>query len=143
MVERELFISPPLVIPVTVLRCSRAPIFCAEGNDGAMKEHFLSSHLCRKAEVKPIRRISINSQQDPLRNTVPLVTSISRSLPILMLLLGSHSVPFLRLRAVSPSVVEECARVLYQLHVIVSIWSIPSEWGSLGYTYTHPSADDE
>jgi hypothetical protein len=43
---------------------------------------------------------------------LPFVTSISRSLPILMLLLGSHRIPLLRFRVISPAVVEKCTRVL-------------------------------
>ena len=70
---------------------------------------------CREAEVKPARRISIHSHRKAVENIIPLVTSISRSLSILMLLLGSHRIPLLRLCVVSPSVVEESARVLYQL----------------------------
>lgn len=56
--------------------------------------------------------VIIPNETQPRRDS-PLVASVSRGLPILMLLLGSHSVPLFGLGAVSPSVVEECARVLY------------------------------
>lgn len=74
---------------------------------------------------------------------MPLVTSVSRSLPILMLLLRSHRIPLLRLRVVSPSVVEERAWVLDQLQCFGQrLKLIFSERGVSRSTYTHPNADD-
>jgi hypothetical protein len=52
---------------------------------------------------------------DGIKSDIPFVTSISRSLPILVLLFGSHGIPLLGFRVVSPAVVEECTRVLDQL----------------------------
>ena len=87
-------------------------------------------------------KLVLKSLQDSAGGILPLVTSVSRGLPILMLLLGGHSVPLLRFGAVSPFVVEECTRVLYQLRCLVSIWRLYSG-GCWGYTYTHPNADNQ
>lgn len=62
MVEREYFIWLPLLNLAAVLQCSRAPTSCVEDDDETIEEHFFSSSLCRKAKVKPVYRISINSQ---------------------------------------------------------------------------------
>lgn len=85
----------------------------------------------------------LKSLQDAAGGILPLITSVSRGLPMLILLLGSHSVPLLRFGAVSPFVVEECARVLYQLRCLVSIWRLNSGGGTWRYTYTHPNADNQ
>lgn len=62
MAEREISMPPPLLILATGLQCSRASIFCVEDDDETIEEHVVSSSLCRKAEVKPVDHISINSQ---------------------------------------------------------------------------------
>jgi hypothetical protein len=74
-------------------------------------------------------------QNDRAGSDLPFITSISRSLPILMLLLGSHSIPLLRFCVVSPAVVEKCARVLDQLRITISFqWLIFHCPGILGVT---------
>jgi hypothetical protein len=77
--------------------------------------------------------------------TLPFVTSISRRLPILMLLLGSHSIPLLRLCIVSPAVVEKCTRVLDQLEMSISFQGISQfrHRRCLRITYTHPDTDNQ
>lgn len=97
----------------------------------------LSSSSCREPEVKSVRLVSIHVRRKYVENTSPLVSSVSGSLSILMLLFGGHSIPFLRLRVVSPSVVEECARVLYQLHIFVSVFHVV--WARSMEVYLHTS----
>jgi hypothetical protein len=82
---------------------------------------FVFSSSCREAEVESVRRISVRPEYDASKNAIPFVASIGRGLSIFMLLFERQGVPFLRLRIVPPSVVEERSRILYQLHVLVSV----------------------
>lgn len=131
------------------IRCSRR---CHEDMIGAGTsnntpavswEMMITPSLCCKAEVKSGRNVSNSLHLDVVREIIPLVTGVGSGLSILMLLLGRHGVPLLRLRVVPPSVVEKCTRVLYQLHISVSICCSSSRPRTSMYTYTHPNADDQ
>jgi hypothetical protein len=87
-------------------------------------------------------RISVCFSQQG-RECSPFVAFIGRSSSIFILFPRRHSVPLRGLRVVSPSIIEECGWVLYDLKT-VSTSDLERKNGGQGKgTYTHPDADNQ